>query len=172
MNVRRLSLRRAFIALLVTSAFAAAAHAQAERGKPGWGYALADELMSPWCPGFALPDCSSGYAQDLRFWILEQEKLGRSRADVKAEILARYGEKMLQAPSAKGRGALAYAIPAAIILAGLAVLVTFLRNQAASARASGTENLRANASEILAKPDEHLMSRVDAEIAHFESTHD
>ena len=59
MNVRRLSLRRAFIALLVTSAFAAAAHAQAERGKPGWGYALADELMSPWCPGFALPDCSS-----------------------------------------------------------------------------------------------------------------
>ncbi len=139
------------LALLGTSAAVAADKA------PSWGYELAHELMSPWCPGFALPDCSSGYASELRLWILEQEKLGRPRAAVKAEILARYGEKMLQAPSAEGRGVLAYAIPAALILVGLAVLVRFLRRQGAAAAPASSA-------------DPQLLSRVDAEFAAYEST--
>jgi cytochrome c-type biogenesis protein CcmH len=120
-----------------------------------WGYALSNELMSPWCPGFALPDCSSRYAQDLRLWILEQERLGRSEEDVRGEILAKYGEKMLQAPRAEGRGILAYAIPAALILAGLVVLVVFLRRQGRSA---------APADAAPAALDPTLLSRVDREL--------
>jgi len=143
---------------------AAPAHAQQEEG---WGYTLANELMSPWCPGFALPDCSSGYASELRLWILEQERLGRSEADVKAEILAKYGEQMLQAPSARGRGVLAYAIPAALILAGGVVLVVFLRRQAGPT--SGIQNPGPNTDAMLGTPDPSLMARVDAEIAAYES---
>ena len=139
---------------LAVLALGGAAHAEEA---PSWGYELADELMSPWCPGFALPDCSSGYASELRLWILEQEKLGRPRAAVEAEILARYGEKMLQAPKAEGRGLLAYAIPAALILVGLAVLVLFLRRQGAAAQPA-------------AAADPRLLSRVDAEFAAYEST--
>ncbi len=138
--------------------------------KAEWGYALANELMSPWCPGFALPDCSSGYASELRHWILEQERLGRTEEDVKAEILARYGEKMLQAPKAEGRGVLAYAIPAAIILGGFGVLVAFLRKQGGGP--SGVENPGPNAPAIAVTPDTATLARVDAELAHFERAND
>jgi cytochrome c-type biogenesis protein CcmH len=165
---RRNLARAAALAGLCAVALAGAARAEDDAT---WGYALADELMSPWCPGFALPDCASGYASDLRLWILEQERLGRSEEDVKAEILARYGERMLQAPKAEGRGVLAYAIPAAVILGGLIVLVTFLRRQAAPALASGVADPRADAHADGAA-DVHAMSRVDAELARFERTHD
>jgi cytochrome c-type biogenesis protein CcmH len=150
------------VALAVSLGGATAARAADESG---WGYALANELMSPWCPGFALPDCSSGYAADLRLWILEQERLGRSREEVKAEILKRYGEKMLQAPRAEGRGILAYAIPAAIILGGLAVLVRFLRAQ----RAPASDVETAIAALAL---DPLLLTRVDRELASYEASGD
>ena len=153
-------LRSALLAGVGALALSAGALAQPAASPPAqpaseWGYALANELMSPWCPGFALPDCSSGYAQDLRLWILEQERLGRSEDEVRAEILAKYGEKMLQAPEAKGRGILAYAIPAAMILAGLAVLVAFLRKQGRSP---------APAAASPAAVDPSLLSRVDREL--------
>jgi len=131
--------------------FASAASAQED----GWGYALSNELMSPWCPGFSLPDCSSGYAQDLRMWILEQERLGRSEAEVKAEILAKYGEKMLQAPEATGRGVLAYVIPGVAIAFGLLLIVTFLRRQ-------GTPK------PAVVAVDAQAIARVDAELAEYE----
>jgi cytochrome c-type biogenesis protein CcmH/NrfF len=165
---RRRVLRAACLAACVALAasFGAAAAARAA-DEAGWGYALANELMSPWCPGFALPDCSSGYAADLRLWILEQERLGRSREEVKAEILARYGEKMLQAPRAEGRGIFAYAIPAALILGGLAVLVRFLRAQRVPARASDIE-----AGITALALDPLLLTRVDRELASYEASAD
>jgi cytochrome c-type biogenesis protein CcmH/NrfF len=142
-------------AALALGAAAVAQPAGAPPPESEWGYALSNELMSPWCPGFALPDCSSRYAQDLRLWILEQERLGRSEEDVRGEILAKYGEKMLQAPRAAGRGILAYAIPAALILAGFAVLVAFLRKQGESAAPAGAAP---------AALDPTLLSRVDREL--------
>jgi cytochrome c-type biogenesis protein CcmH/NrfF len=146
--------------------------AQAAPFEAKWGYALANELMSPWCPGFALPDCSSGHAQELRLWILEQERLGRSEDEVRAAILAKYGEKMLQAPSAEGRGILAYAIPAGLVLAGLGVLVAFLRRQGGPAETSGVANPGPNAQAIAGAPDAADLARADAELAHFESAND
>jgi cytochrome c-type biogenesis protein CcmH len=161
--------------VLSVALLAGAANAQPEapaQPKAEWGYALANELMSPWCPGFALPDCSSGYASDLRLWILEQERLGRSEEDVKAEILARYGEKMLQAPKAEGRGVLAYAIPAAVILVGFAVLVTFLRKQGRGAAPSAVGNPGPNPQALAGAPDGAALARADAELARFESAND
>jgi len=159
--------RVALFAVAVSIVMALGAPANAQDGS-GWGYELANELMSPWCPGFSLPDCSSGYASDLRLWILEQERLGRPEAEVKAEILAKYGEQMLQAPSARGRGILAYAIPAVLILAGGVVLVVFLRGQRGTP--SSVENRQPNAAALPASPpDPQLLARVDAEISAYES---
>jgi cytochrome c-type biogenesis protein CcmH len=150
-------------AILLASAAVADEAAPTARFESRWGYALADELMSPWCPGFALSDCSSGYAAELRLWILEQERLGRSEDEVRAEILAKYGEKMLQAPRARGRGLLAYAIPAAIILAGLALLVAFLRRQGRAETVAASPD---------AASDRLALARVDDELAHFERARD
>lgn len=155
-------------ALLASAAFAQAA----ERGtqpaqEKGWGSELANELMSPWCPGFALPDCTSGYAKQLHAWIIEQDKLGRPRAEVEAEVLARYGEKILQAPKAEGRAWFAYVIPAVALAAGAAIVGVFLLRQ--SAGAGATQSSPVNGAANDGAPDARLGARVDAELAAYES---
>jgi cytochrome c-type biogenesis protein CcmH/NrfF len=78
---------------------------------------------------------------------------------------------MLHAPRAEGRGVLAYAIPAALLAIGLAVLVAFLRKQGGAAP-SASESPGPNGAALAGTPDAELLSRLDAEIAHFESSRD
>jgi cytochrome c-type biogenesis protein CcmH/NrfF len=96
-----------------------------------WGYELADELMSPYCPGRALSECPSPQAGELRSWILNQEQAGRSRQDVEAELYGVWGDQLLQAPRAEGVGLLAYVIPAAAFALGGAGVLWFIRRQRA-----------------------------------------
>jgi cytochrome c-type biogenesis protein CcmH/NrfF len=105
----------------------------ADEPQPGWGYNLANELMSPYCPGRALPDCPSPQASELRQWIIAQEREGRPESEVMAQLLGRFGEGMLQQPRASGFGLTAYAIPIAGVIAGGALLFVFFRRQAAKA---------------------------------------
>ncbi len=116
----------------------ATAYAQAQpetKTEPGWGYGLASELMSPYCPGRALPDCPSPQASELREWIVAQEHDGRSRDDVMRQLLERFGEELLQKPRVRGFGLMAYAMPIAGVLAGGALLFVFFRRQLARAAA-------------------------------------
>jgi cytochrome c-type biogenesis protein CcmH/NrfF len=92
-----------------------------------WGYDLAGELMSPYCPGRALSECPSPDAEKLRAWILAQEEAGRSRADVEAELFLQFGEQLRQAPKAEGVGLIAYAIPVAVFALGGLIVAVFLR---------------------------------------------
>jgi cytochrome c-type biogenesis protein CcmH/NrfF len=101
----------------------------ARAGEEGFGHALARELMSPFCPGRALSDCPSAEAASLRAWILVQAAAGRSREDVLAELLERYGEQILAAPRPRGFGLTAYAIPIGAFLGGGALVALFLRRQ-------------------------------------------
>ena len=103
----------------------------ADEPKPGWGEGLATELMSPYCPGRALPDCPSPQAAELRQWIVEQDEAGRSRDDVLRQLLARFGEELLQKPRARGFALTAYAMPIAGVVAGGVLLAIFLRRQTA-----------------------------------------
>jgi cytochrome c-type biogenesis protein CcmH/NrfF len=91
--------------------------------------------MSPFCPGRALADCPSPDAATLRAWILVQEASGRSREDVEAELIERYGEQMLSAPRARGFGITAYAIPIGVFVVGGGLVWLFLRRQTREARA-------------------------------------
>ncbi len=108
-------------------ALLAAAPAGAEESE--WGYALANELMSPYCPGRALAECPSPQAEELRGWILDQERAGVSREQVEAQLYAQWGDSLLQAPRAEGVGLVAYFIPGVVILAGGALVAVFLRRQ-------------------------------------------
>ena len=103
--------------------------ASSARAAEGWAYEMANELMSPFCPGRSVADCPSPQAQTLRMWLIVQEAAGRPRAEVEAELIARYGESMLGAPRAKGIGLTAYVIPVAVGAAGAALLTWFLRRQ-------------------------------------------
>jgi cytochrome c-type biogenesis protein CcmH len=125
------------IALLTLLCVAWSRPSQAEdEATPEWGYALSSELMSPYCPGRALPDCPSPQATELRQWIVGQARDGRSKDEVMAQLLERFGEQMLQRPRASGFGLAAYAIPVVGVVVGGAALAFFLRRQRAELAAT------------------------------------
>jgi cytochrome c-type biogenesis protein CcmH/NrfF len=97
---------------------------------------MANELMSPYCPGRSVADCPSPQAQTLRMWLIVQESAGRSRADVEAELVSRYGETILGAPRARGIGLTAYTIPVVLAAAGALLLSWFLRRQTRARQAA------------------------------------
>ncbi len=131
--------RRVCAVLLALAALAAPVAAEADTparddAAPSWAYDLANDLMSPFCPGRSLADCPSPDAASLRMWILVQAAAGRTRADVEEELHAKYGEAIRSAPKAEGFGAAAYWIPAAAFAGGGALVGWFLRRSTRRAR--------------------------------------
>ena len=116
--------------------------------------------MSPFCPGRSLADCPSPDAASMRMWILVQAAAGRTRADVEEELYARYGEMIRSAPKAEGIGAAAYWMPAAVFVAGGALVVWFLR-RATRRVAPGEPSARPLDPEVERKLDELLDSEDD-----------
>lgn len=98
----------------------------------GWADDLADELMSPFCPGRTLSACPSPQARTLVVWLGMQEGAGRSREEVQEELVAQYGEEILPAPAPGGFGLTAYLFPVVAFLVGGAVVWGFLRGQTAA----------------------------------------
>jgi cytochrome c-type biogenesis protein CcmH/NrfF len=108
---------------------ATAAGAEVVAPSEGWAYELSHDLMSPFCPGRTLADCSSPQAASLGLWLVVQEAAGRSRDDVEAELFERYGDALRAAPRATGFGLTAYVFPVLAFLAGGVVVAVFLRRQ-------------------------------------------
>jgi len=148
--------RRAIVLLATLFCVGFASSSRADDAKPGWSYNLANELMSPYCPGRALPDCPSPQAAELRQWIVMQEKQGRSHDEVLAQLLTKFGEGLLQKPRATGFGLTAYLMPIVGVAAGGALLLIFFRRQAAKA-------VPAAATPRLAPVDPELERLVDEE---------
>jgi len=103
-----------------------------------WSADLADELMSPYCPGRTLRSCPSPEAGDLIVWLEEQEAQGRDRDAVYEQLLAEFGDEIRQAPTTSGFGVAAYVIPVVAFLTGGVLLVVFLRRQRRDEGASDT----------------------------------
>lgn len=116
--------------LLLAAGLLAAAPAPA--ADDSYAMDLYTGLMSPYCPGRALLDCPSGQAAELRDWIAVQEQEGRPRGEVEAELYARYGDVILQAPRVEGFGLVAYLLPIVAFLIGGAIVWVFMRRQAAA----------------------------------------
>lgn len=122
--------RRAFLAAAGATLLAACALAGTAAAEPrGWAYDMANELMSPYCPGRTLAECPSSQAQTLRMWLLVQEANGRDPDEVKQELIERYGEQIRGAPRARGFGLAAYVLPAVAFVAGGLLLAFVLRRQ-------------------------------------------
>ena len=113
-------------AALLLVLFAAPISADENAPAPSWVYEMANDLMSPFCPGRSLADCPSPDAASLRMWIAVQAAAGRTRADIEEELYAKYGESMRGAPKAEGIGLAAYWIPAVVFTGGGALVTWFL----------------------------------------------
>lgn len=84
-----------------------------------WGYDIAHELMSPYCPGRTLATCPSPQAAELVQWIVTQEAAGATQEQVIEMLIERFGEDILGAPKAEGINVLAYVMPVVgFVLAG------------------------------------------------------
>ena len=122
-------------ALVLVAFLLCAAPAAAEAPAPDetWAYDLAHDLMSPYCPGRALAECPSPQADQLRLWIIQQARAGKTRAEVEAELVANFGDQIRQTPRAEGIGLVAYAVPAAFVVVGAGLLAFFLRRSGSPA---------------------------------------
>ena len=127
--------RVARVLLALTLAAGLASSAAADERAQGWAYDAANELMSPFCPGRTLDACTSPQAATLRAWLIVQEAAGRSREEVEAELLARYGDEILARPRAEGMGLAAWGVPIAVFLAGGGFVALYLRRQTREAHA-------------------------------------
>jgi cytochrome c-type biogenesis protein CcmH len=151
---RRRALAMAAAACVVALALAAGARA-AEEPAPTWHQQLWTGLMSPFCPGRVLIDCPSPQAAELRAWIADQERAGRSRADVEAQLYSQFGDVILQAPKAQGFGLAAYVVPLVAFACGGALVWLFLRRQRRAVSAPAP----------LAAADPEIERQIDEELA-------
>lgn len=90
---------------------------------------LNSSFMSPYCPGSSLRDCGSGQAQLLRERIRGWVAEGRTEAWITDQMVEEFGESVLGAPRFEGFNITLWLFPVAALLAGLALLVHFVRRQ-------------------------------------------
>jgi len=76
-------------------------------------------VMSPYCPGVLLADCTSPAAQVMRDSIRAQLKRGRPADAIIDELVQGYGPQILGSPPFADEGILAWLIPFVFLLFGL-----------------------------------------------------
>jgi len=155
------------LCLVLATASAAEPNAAVPEVPEGWAYELPNYLMSPFCPGKTLADCTSPQAASLRMWMIVQEAAGRTRADVEAELLERYGDVLRPAPKPEGFGVTAYAVPIGAFLAGGALVTVFLRRQTRRPPDASPAAVPSPAGEPAVEPaiDPELERIIDEELA-------
>lgn len=97
---------------------------------------LAHELMSPFCPGKLLAECTSSYAGELRQAVEQRIAAGETKEAVKADLLRQYGKEILGAPQAEGVGLLAWALPALVGVLSAAGIAWKVRQAARAGQAA------------------------------------
>jgi cytochrome c-type biogenesis protein CcmH/NrfF len=122
-----LALRAGVCGAAVAAAFLLTATSARAKEPEGWAYYLANQIMSPYCPGRTLAECPSPQADTLRMWLIVQEAAGRDRAEVEAELSERFGDVILAAPRPEGFGLAAYLVPMLVFLAGGVLVGVVLR---------------------------------------------
>jgi cytochrome c-type biogenesis protein CcmH/NrfF len=78
-----------------------------------------ERTMSPFCVGLTLAACPSSEALQLRATIAGMVTAGRTNRQIDSFLLANYPKTVIGAP----RGLAAWLVPAAAVMAGLAVVV-------------------------------------------------
>lgn len=148
-----------WVALILAAATAGPAPAAEE---PTWGYAIAHELMSPFCPGRTLAACPSPQADELRQWILLQEASGTTREEVEAILYERYGPIIQSSPEPEGWGLAAWLLPVVVVVVGAGLVYLVLR-RIVTPGGEGADPI-SQTSAALASDDPDLERRVEEEM--------
>lgn len=152
--------RRILPALIVALILLAAAPAVAEACMGGWRpQSLDDQLMCPTCH-VPLNQSDSQAAQDIRNFVQQHCNAGWSEQRTKQALIDQFGTQILAAPPFRGFDALAWLVPAGLLLTGAGV---------AGGLAWGwTRRTRRGLTPPPAKIDAELASRIDADLSRFD----
>ena len=101
--------------------------------------ALSHELRCMQCQNQSIADSPVGLAGDLRREVRELLLEGRSDAEIRSHLVARYGDFILFRPQFNARTAWLWAAPGVLLLIGLVVAVRIVRGRAARADAADDE---------------------------------
>ncbi len=154
MRVVSLSAASALVALLIFGGAAAQGASDTELSRQS--HRIAQDVMSPFCPGRTLADCPSPDAHAVREQIRELLASGVPEKQVRARLEQTYGDAVVGVP----RSALGWLLPALLLLAGAGLLVAVLRRLSASGPASPRESAPDGASGALeAELERELRSR-------------
>ncbi len=161
--------RRTFVSVLALALVVPllATSASAVEGAPDWAYAMAHELMSPYCPGRTLAECPSPNAAELRFWILNQAAAGASQEEVREMLAQRFGDVLLAAPRAEGWGLSAYAVPIAAFVVGLPIALLAIRRLTGGGGDKSSEPSAASSETPTAPVDPELERQLERELAEY-----
>jgi cytochrome c-type biogenesis protein CcmH len=127
---------------------------------------LESEVYCPTCQT-ALALSSSPIAERMRAVIRQWIAEGDTKSEIKAKLVAEFGERVLAAPPKEGFNLLAWVLPlVGVVAAGGAVGFWAWRRSAASREAGGDEGGSDSATEVAIDPE--LERRLDEELARFE----
>lgn len=90
---------------------------------------LAAELRCLVCQNQSLADSHADLAIDLKNQVRSQIREGRSDAEIREYMVARYGDFVLYSPPWKATTVLLWAGPFVLLLAGVLALVVYLRKR-------------------------------------------
>ena len=133
------------ILLGLISAFAAApAYAQAavdaapiqfhDSAEEARFHALVSELRCVMCQNQSLADSNAQIAVDLRHEVLSLMRQGKTNAEIKDFLVARYGEFVLYRPQVESKTWLLWFGPVVVLLAGAVVVAGIVRRRSARDR--------------------------------------
>lgn len=106
-------MKRLLVALAALLALPGVAHAAPE----DVANAVAQEVMSPYCPGVTLHDCPSARAQDMREEITGWARDGMAKDEIMARLEDEFGPSIRAIPRGGG-GTFAWLLPALALAAG------------------------------------------------------
>lgn len=111
------------VAALLLGLWPAVAGAQSDEGVRR----VARQLQCPVCEGQTVAESNSGLAQDMRAVIRTKMESGETDQQIIDTFVAAYGDGILSEPPKRGAGLGVWLAPAAVLVAGIAVLAVLAR---------------------------------------------
>ncbi len=121
-------------------------------------------LMCPVCEGQTVAESNSQLANQMRAIIREKLKEGKSKDEIIAYFVSRYGETILGAPPAKGVNWLLWTLPAFALLVGGAIIGLFLHKSREEREKSKEESRKPTT-----QSEPKYLEKLDKELKEFES---
>ncbi len=121
-------------------------------------------LMCPVCEGQTVAESNSQLANQMRAIIREKLQEGKSKDEIIAYFVSRYGETILGAPPAKGVNWLLWTLPAIALLIGGGIIGLFLYKSKEEGEKAQEESQKPPTQSEL-----EYVERLDRELKEFES---